>query len=87
MTLRCKPVDMALIIKSINSANIGKIVTCIKYVGTYKDCIGPDLWEVDRLLMWAPPPARRLCPDSCLMPIRPDEIKEERLNEQLLNIA
>ena len=55
MTLRCKPGDLAIIIKSV-SGNEGKIVTVGKFIGAAeaviygKTCKMPcnDYWEIDR---------------------------------------
>lgn len=55
MTLRCKPGDLAIIVKSV-SGNAGKIVTIGKFIGQTEvmiygknmDMPGNDYWEIDR---------------------------------------
>jgi hypothetical protein len=88
-TLRCRPGDLALVLRS---PDWGKIVTCIELIGederiTFRigDGKGP-VWRIDRECMWAdwshgglevPLP---FAPDAALMPIRPepDPLDEER---------
>ena len=93
MTLRCKPGDMALIIRS-SCGNEGKIVTCLEFIGKENDNwhANGDRWRIDRKIPWTDKSGRirgehDTISDRYLMPIRPDEIKGERLNESLLNIA
>ena len=78
--LRCKKDDIAQIVKGTDkSDNIGKIVTCLKFIGNPPDEYShlfpfPDLWEVDQDIVWAsqsgwrPPTICRLIPDSYLRP-------------------
>lgn len=81
--MRCKENDMALI-SGFNEVNDGKMVTCKKFLGhsqKYSFYQHNDLWEIDRLVTWYTYQNQEVqfpyVPDSCLIPIRPDELKEE----------
>lgn len=62
MKLNCKPGCLAIVVKGANPnsprTNVGKIVTCIKYVGDITDLVGftvssKNLWLVDKPLFFS----------------------------------
>ena len=76
--MNCKKDDIAMVLAGkmgINSPNAGKIVTCLRFVGSSPtlNYVGNDLWEIDRQIQWS---NRRdgslsqhyLVPDSLLRP-------------------
>lgn len=91
--MRCKEGDLAIVIKAENPQDIGMMVTCLKFVGvalvTHPNgekylSQDRDIWEIDRQVTWVyrddTPDMRiqvNLAPDSYLLPIRPDEHKDE----------
>lgn len=55
MKLKCKQGDMALIIKSTNNFNTGRIVTCINFVGDISNkfnVTSGNYWEIDISLQY-----------------------------------
>ncbi len=88
--MNCKPGDLALVLRPPSWA--GKVVTVLRRSGP-PDWAGmnfpgsENLWEVDRALGWAIRNSTQvvllpLCPDDCLMPIRPEADPESVLTEQ-----
>lgn len=78
-TLRCRPGQMAIIVKS-DAGNIGRIVTCIKFIGQLDGgrFVHHDLWEIDQKINVLDFSARSskvlvnessYCPDSHLQPL------------------
>lgn len=48
--MNCKQGDLAIVVRSPDGVNLGKIVRCIRFIGMYHGC--PDVWETDRPLEW-----------------------------------
>ena len=81
--MNCKKGDMALIIKS-RAGNVGKVVTCLEFVGALEGWSAGDLWLVDKKL-----PANIGCPDpyvsdAWLMPIGRKAKDKNLVNELTL---
>jgi hypothetical protein len=89
--LRCRPGDLALVIRD---SDAGKVVTCIELADESErsklgmcDLNGP-VWRIDRDCMWADHSSGGLeiplpyCPDSALMPIRPEPDGEHEESAQ-----
>lgn len=87
MNLRCKQGDLAIIVKSDFPVNIGKIVTCVEYVGNPSDHGYNRVWgephnywkldtsiQVSNDLIFLP-----YCSDNQLRPLRADEGQDETL--------
>jgi hypothetical protein len=74
--MNCRQGDFAMVVKSGNPENLGKLVYCIRScgIGTIRTAIDTvftdDIWEVDQtLLAWNNKPVTKV-PDSHLRPIR-----------------
>ena len=71
--MRCKKGDIAIVVGGRTGLNLGEEVTCLAFVGmpeflsSHEDC-----WRIDKSVMWSDGINRPYCPDSCLMPIKPD---------------
>src|ERR1700689_1434875 len=89
--LRCRPGDLALVIRD---SDAGKVVTCVELADEYEratlgisDSNGP-VWRIDRHCMWADgsQSGREIplpyCPDSALVPIRPQPGEEHEESTQ-----
>ena len=90
--LRCRPGDLALVIRDTDA---GKVVTCVALADESERSelrmgdLNGSVWRIDRDCMWADHSPGGLeiplpyCPDSALMPIRPepDEEHEESAQE------
>jgi hypothetical protein len=83
--MRCRVGDLALVIRDTDA---GKVVTCVALADESErsklgmgDHNGP-VWRIDRDCMWADHSRGGLeiplpyCPDSALMPIRPEPDEE-----------
>lgn len=72
MTLRCKPGDLAIVVRSL-AGNEGKIVRCIRFLGDVKFINGDVLpsWEIDGSLIGNRGLPTSKVPDCFLHPIRP----------------
>lgn len=73
--MNCKQGDLAIVVKSHKGKNVGKIVTCLKFIGTHPNFDGfNDLWEVDQEMDWYHwlfgSIREKLVPDSCLKPLK-----------------
>jgi hypothetical protein len=83
MNLRCKPGDLALIVKS-NAGNEGKIVECVRVLPNHKWC-RRDGSEFDGAGWETEPPVRGCLgdvapvPDAYLRPLRNDPGTDETL--------
>lgn len=96
--MKCKQGQMAFIIKSLRPANIGRIVTCAKYIGYYsqgdtitmsgESWMAPDTddyWMIEGNLETQFGPSKiAYIMDSYLSPIEPDTILDEVLEEELV---
>lgn len=81
--MRCKKGDLAVFVHGEATANLGKIVRCVRYVGlaSFTDCGRPfgafHAWEVDPPLEGSDGSPTRGCPDSWLRPIRDTDGEDE----------
>ncbi len=91
--MNCKQGDLAIIVKS-NCGNEGKILTCVKFIGSH--FLYPelsDLWETDielnsyYLYDKSNAPKDRLIPDSQLRPLLGDLINDETTTSKELEAA
>lgn len=81
--MNCKQGDVAIIVRSPKGGNVGKSVTCLELLPAGSERVrlswGP-LWRVDRQLTYINEIGfehkKSVCPDMCLMPIRPAEDEE-----------
>lgn len=74
--MNCKPGDLAYVVRGYRDrVNIGRIVQCIRFLGTVPNHDGSDLWLVDQLMYWSNGMAP-YCPDHCLKPHRPGDPQE-----------
>lgn len=80
MKLNCKPGDMAIVVKSKNGDQIGRIVECIRLDGerVFSDGMTAFAWETAPSLV-GESGRSTLCPDHWLRPIRPGEGDDETL--------
>ena len=93
MTLRCKPGDLAVLIKSAMPENIGALVTCVEFMGTIE---GRDPWGRTGTVhnAWRVEPAGKVkvkvgpghvatglwaARDSDLRPIRPEPGEDQTI--------
>lgn len=93
--MNCKKNDMAIVVVARNPANLGKIVTCLQYVGAVPNInntefVDTDCWLTDgkfvvrnlftgRILPFSTP----YCPDSHMVPITPDSEQRKRFEQEL----
>jgi hypothetical protein len=91
MNTRCRQGDLALVIRDTDA---GKVVTCVELLNARErlllgvgDSNGP-VWRIDRDCMWADwaEEGREIplpyCPDSALVPIRPQPGEEHEESAQ-----
>ena len=74
---------MAIVIRNRGlNKNLGRIVTCVQFVGQVSGFSGDDLWMTKEPLRWSGKD-EYFCPDSVLKPIRPGDLHEteDDLNE------
>lgn len=78
--MNCKPGDLAVAIKS-EAGNEGRIMTCIRFLGSVRGYFGDDYWEVDRSLPGKFGNMEPIFRDSGLRPIRDpgDDATDETL--------
>jgi len=78
--MNCKKGDLAIAVKSV-AGNEGKIMTCIRYIGSVEGYFGSDYWEVDLSTPSKYGKNNRIYRDSWLRPIRNpgDDAKDETL--------
>ena len=75
--MKCKEGDLAIIIKSSRGISVGRIVTCIKFMGTvYGERDGkkfrilqPDVWLIDQRLTYTNGQELPYVSDDSMMPI------------------
>jgi len=77
--MNCKEGDLAIIVNS-QAGNEGKIVQCIKYIGTYKDYYGNDRWKINTPILNSIGKLSYTVRDSQLRPIRDSDKEDEMLN-------
>lgn len=93
--MNCKKGDMAIVVGARNPANLGKIVTCLEYVGTVPNInnmefVNTDCWLTDgkfvgrnlftgQILPFSTP----YCSDSYMMPITPDSKQRKQFRKEL----
>jgi hypothetical protein len=76
--MNCKKGDLAIIVGGSTGYNIGKIVTCLRFIGWYSLDV-EDAWEVDIPLGWTDGVSRHVSRDCYMRPIRPSEEPDEML--------
>lgn len=69
MTLRCKPGDLAIVVRS-EAGHEGKIVRVLRFIGVHHAYWAEDLWETDTLARSALGRLDAYFSDSQLLPIR-----------------
>ncbi len=98
MTLRCKPGDLALVVKGpLNSGKLVRVIALEDPPASHMilRCHRGETWRVDQLMHWGVVPGQSLyqwphAPDSCLLPIRPEpddvdaRITEDRPAENII---
>lgn len=77
--MKCKQGDLAIVVKSAEGQNVGRIVTCVKFLGTVYGknpttgrefrILQTDLWELDQALSYTNGQELPYASDECLMPI------------------
>lgn len=89
--MRCNKGDLAIVVKGINVVNLGKIVTCLEYVGEVQGLQAKDYWLVDTNLFYtngALSSHKPYASDATLKPIRdsdePDEMLALAKNKELV---
>lgn len=100
--MNCKEGDLAIIVNSVDPEDLGKMVTCVRFVGkaTLVHPLGfaapsvrSDIWEVDREVTWRgrderiPPHKFPLVPDAYLKPIRPGDMANEVMDRCNVPVA
>lgn len=86
--LNCKQGDLAIVVKSQNGRNFGKIVQCITYVGKVEGKKPNDIWVVDQMIQWTDNNTGEvvnfpMISDSNLRPLRGD-ISDDETDEMIL---
>ena len=82
--MRCNKGDVAIVVKGIHVVNIGKIVTCLEYIGEVQGLHAKDNWLVDTNLYFSNGTVTRLEPyasDASLKPIRDSDDPDETLTD------
>lgn len=80
--MRCNKGDLAIVVQGINVVNIGKIVTCLEYVGSVEGLKAKDYWLVDTNLYHtngAFSSVRPYASDATLKPIKDSDEPDETL--------
>lgn len=91
MALRCKQGDLAVVVRAVLPENLGKFVTCVRFISE-ASVRGPsgrmityrDAWEIEPSSPFALGPGQGPCrtwvaPDSALRPIRDGEGADETI--------
>lgn len=74
--MNCKQGDLAYVVRGYRERrNLGRLVECIRYVGSVPEHEGDDLWLVDQLMVWSNGLSPYV-PDHCLRPHRPGHLVE-----------
>lgn len=82
--MRCNKGDMAVVVKGINVVNLGKVVTCLEYVGAVQGLQAKDYWLVDTNLFHnngALSSHKPYASDATLKPIRDSDEPDETLTD------